>query len=408
MAVAADALVSRLAVSEIDPFRKYPIVMNPKSYRLLRNLYGESSFIFTTMRNKGIFNCITDPAAFTQMLAMSSWHLSTESPANDRIEPIQLSIGAIQRLNRRLTAPRVDLSDNMVYTLLIFCVFEMVKFDMPAFAVHVNGLVNVIKLRGGLQTLAHNIPAQSMAFKFDVMQALLSGTTPHFSGSGHSESYDVRSKRKSLFLTDLSAINDTYILEAVQPCFDILEDLKIEVENEFKHRNARDNTVSRRIDWTSYINQLDSISLDPDLDTLQNDLRDACRVVGKIFTVRVKRALSPPNSVSPSIDLGYVREIQAQTTKSIPIVLINNSIPIRHPAGPLILWLTFMTASCELYGEDKRWHNSCLGGVRRGLGVKSFDEMMEIMNRFPWIDEIFTRRLREMWDKIYWEYWYHG
>ncbi|RDW56853.1 hypothetical protein BP5796_12920 [Coleophoma crateriformis] len=156
VAVAAAApLNNRLNIIEIDPFREYPISMNHRNHRLLRNLYSDSIICFTDLRDGGLFSRITEPAAFTAMLSMSSYHLSTETSL-DKTVPLKLSISAIKSLNNMLTSSHVNISDDAVLCLIVFCWYEILKFDMKAYKIHVNGLITLVKMKGGIETLKHN------------------------------------------------------------------------------------------------------------------------------------------------------------------------------------------------------------------------------------------------------------
>ncbi|KAL3421718.1 hypothetical protein PVAG01_05874 [Phlyctema vagabunda] len=404
--MAVDPLNSRFAVGDMDPFRKYPIQMTVQYHRLLRNLYSDSSLIFSTLRNRGFYEGITDPASFTQLLAASSWEMSQDRKS-DQTESMKLSVMAIQSLNKRLTGPVIDTSDEMVVALLIFCLYEWIKLDLKAFTVHVDGLSKLVMLRGGLKSLEHNFIVQGLVEKLDKMQALLWGTVPAF--PQNKEAFEARARNRCHFLTDVFTIPDTYMTLATGPCFEILEEVKISTNRELERRKILSpSTTTDDEVWASFKDRINAITEDPRLDALQNDLLGICKVGSLLFISRVQQYLEPSRFAHTRVDETYTQEIIALTSASIPIIFIGNAIPIRHPSGPVLMWVLAMSAMGTIAGEQKRWHSVIFAAYRRGLGIWELEDMLALLRRFPWVEEIHTPRLKEIWPLVSTIFAYRG
>jgi hypothetical protein len=70
----------------------------------------------------GFYTTMQDPAGFCQILCSSAMHMSRlrgENPATC-VEAMNLSIPAIQSINKRLLDPVLGVSDGVIITVLAF------------------------------------------------------------------------------------------------------------------------------------------------------------------------------------------------------------------------------------------------------------------------------------------------
>ncbi|RDL34426.1 uncharacterized protein BP5553_07554 [Venustampulla echinocandica] len=145
---------SRLGAGRLDPFAAHPIPMSMKIRELVDHLRGDFCPMFRSMTRIGFFASMKDPAGFCQILSTSASHMEqlrgtgAKSP-----EAIALSTRALRSLNSRLTDPLASISDGVIATILAFCCHGVMFNDLQGSVLHLNGLEQILRLRGGLSTL---------------------------------------------------------------------------------------------------------------------------------------------------------------------------------------------------------------------------------------------------------------
>jgi len=88
---------------------------------LMRTLvYDETCIMFRTLRNVGFLNRIRETAAFCQLLAMSSWHLSHLVGNHRPVEHLGYSVAATQQLQCMVNNPRQRGMDDTIGAVIAF------------------------------------------------------------------------------------------------------------------------------------------------------------------------------------------------------------------------------------------------------------------------------------------------
>jgi hypothetical protein len=85
-----------------------------------RVVYDETCIMFRTMRNVGFLNRVRETAAFNQLLAMSSWHLSHLIGNHQATEHLGYSLVATQQLQNQINDLKHSTTDYAISAVLAF------------------------------------------------------------------------------------------------------------------------------------------------------------------------------------------------------------------------------------------------------------------------------------------------
>jgi hypothetical protein len=83
-------------------------------------VYDETCIMFRTMRDIGFLNRARESAAFCQMLAMSSWHLSHLNSSRQREDHLGYSLVATQELQNQISNSQYCTTDDAIGAVLVF------------------------------------------------------------------------------------------------------------------------------------------------------------------------------------------------------------------------------------------------------------------------------------------------
>jgi hypothetical protein len=76
--------------------------------------------MFRTMRNVGFLNQARETAAFNQLLAMSSWHMSHLTGNQETTEHLKYSLVATQKLQNQISDLNESTTDYGICAVLAF------------------------------------------------------------------------------------------------------------------------------------------------------------------------------------------------------------------------------------------------------------------------------------------------
>ncbi|KAI9742129.1 MAG: hypothetical protein M1834_000519 [Cirrosporium novae-zelandiae] len=191
--------ICRLGAGPLDPFMKYPIKMDPCSKRLLRNkienttptnkFHGAPVFDQTLVCSSRIYRevwyplSVGDPAAFHQVLSNFCLHLDYKQKMDGTYEKegsIAHHALAVTSMTSRLSDPVFQISDGAIGTVIGFACRAHRVEDFERWHVHMNGLREIIRLRGGVDSLRSNEPLRLMLFFVDVIGCCAQDIPPFF------------------------------------------------------------------------------------------------------------------------------------------------------------------------------------------------------------------------------------
>jgi len=154
-----------LGAGRVDPFGKYPIRMSHDELSLLDQVNTGTEPIFRTFRESWLPTAMRDPATFHQFLAnvsLNVYHI--QGRTRNRTVSAQHHAIALRTVNIALSDPARNTAEGVIASIVTFVCYCVTLNDLAGFDVHIEGLANIIRLRGGLQTLDHNPTLRCMVF----------------------------------------------------------------------------------------------------------------------------------------------------------------------------------------------------------------------------------------------------
>lgn len=157
------ALVRILSGGRQDPFWTYPIPHQPHMERIidhyLVNIAVDVPFIVPP-NEKGLLKrkwfplSMAEPAAFYTIMLMAASHHAVVNPAwADAFNLLTLRGKAIAAINDALADPQRSSSDSTLSAVMKMASYEAIFGEEKFFHAHMNGLQQMVRLRGGLPEL---------------------------------------------------------------------------------------------------------------------------------------------------------------------------------------------------------------------------------------------------------------
>ena len=154
-------LALQLSGGRRDPFSAYPIeatdcVPGAVDYYTQvcvsgRGLvFGKGLFDLTQMFSMAL----QSPALFESLVAMSqSYLIANKDPCGPSKEVLYHRGQALARLRQSMMDPQVAADNTPIYTAIMLLGIDYLYEDLTSFAIHLNGIIMMIKLRGGITAL---------------------------------------------------------------------------------------------------------------------------------------------------------------------------------------------------------------------------------------------------------------
>ncbi|KAL7931573.1 hypothetical protein V8C35DRAFT_309827 [Trichoderma chlorosporum] len=164
----------------LEVFGGFPIPGNKRVIELVRFL-SESSSFYLPFRRAWFEVALTDPGAFhvtlgnsaTLSLSVNSNEATAETPEITRHYSHSLML-----LNKRLKVPSERTSQGTAANILAHICLNMRHRNWDSWKVHMNGLSQVVKARGGLSTLRYPMPI--LTAQYDLSAAMVFDSPPLF------------------------------------------------------------------------------------------------------------------------------------------------------------------------------------------------------------------------------------
>ncbi len=114
---------------------------------------------FTPYRDSWIPLSISDPASFYEVLGHVAQRVASLRKEVGCVRSLAYHSLAISSVNKRLSDPILGISDGIIHAILaLACFSKHTTRDWKGYDTRMEGLLNIIRLRGGISTLDHNRP----------------------------------------------------------------------------------------------------------------------------------------------------------------------------------------------------------------------------------------------------------
>ncbi|EPE34170.1 hypothetical protein GLAREA_07183 [Glarea lozoyensis ATCC 20868] len=150
--------ISESPTMQRDPFFQYPIDVTAQDIKLIEYILDDNNMNRVAHRHETLANAISDPIAFHQMLStFALWMVFklkyTGGASYLNHDAIIHHNKAIKAVSQRLHDGIGITGEGMIAAVLGFAHHAHVRLDFSAWKSHMDGVKQIVKLRGGVQTL---------------------------------------------------------------------------------------------------------------------------------------------------------------------------------------------------------------------------------------------------------------
>ncbi|KAH7329949.1 hypothetical protein BKA65DRAFT_508071 [Rhexocercosporidium sp. MPI-PUGE-AT-0058] len=376
-----------LGAGRVDPFGKYPIRMSHDELSLLDQVNTGIEPIFRTFRESWLPTAMRDPATFHQFLAnvsLNVYHI--QGRTRNRTVSAQHHAIALRTVNIALSDPARNTAEGVIASIVTFVCYCVTLNDLAGFDVHIEGLANIIRLRGGLQTLDHNPTLRCMVFGVDLSGACRRDSRPAFSPPDR-----LIQGRQGAFRGNLKLAPGHVPIRSPRPWANAISQdclLTKAFDDLLKAINYTKIRASRNEDWLEvkfivfWIDPIVHNLLGQGPETQPADgpsvVKETTRIGLILFLFKIRR-VSGQLGVSTTF---FVAKLKRLASTMAWKILWNTS-------ERLLLWVLFV-GMLESWGtEDEHWFTETTAMAAHWMGLKSWDVTSEAVKQFPWIDGLF-------------------
>ncbi|RFU24393.1 hypothetical protein B7463_g11947, partial [Scytalidium lignicola] len=383
---------SDLGSGRVDPFKQYPIDMDLRMHELFDHLHGGICPVFRTMSKIGFFNIVADEAGFRQILCSSSAHMTQLRNGTDSPEAIVLSTQAIRSLNRRLAAPVSSLDDGIIAAILTFACHAVMFNDLPGLITHLNGLVQILQQKGGIQILNPSPVLRIMLFWVDVNAAFLQDLVPRFLSPLDILPPLYTNRLTSNVMDESSSSN---LAAELVPIFEQISLLNEFILRELGTRDLWDDGVFCGLQIVPILHQLLSVRFDIEAPNPAIVRQEFLRICAIIYLAKLRQKFG----VNLALDI-YIAKLKRAVIDLYELVL--------GGADHLLLWGLIISGLQSFGYRDHAWFVSMAAVAILHAECESWNEVVNKIGQMMWVQQAFDlecdRFRQELSDELWVSY----
>ncbi|KAF2095416.1 hypothetical protein NA57DRAFT_79143 [Rhizodiscina lignyota] len=360
-----------LSVSRLDPFFKYPVSMGHRERELYDHLYDETCVMFRIMRNIGFLNRVRATLAFSQLLAMASWHLSHLNRDERTTEHLGYNLTATQQLQNQIGNPRESSTDDAIGAVLVFACCANLLHDTESLTIHMNGLKLLIEGRGGVHTLDSNYTLRTVLYWADINGAVLQDVAPRFPKPEHL--LPRPSFRDDAVLSQ--APSETLIARLISGFCSELQEVQDIMRAERRKRHLWDDPLFPGFHLSPVLGDLLAMRVEVDYEDIASVMLEAFRLAAILYVSSLRAKFGVDTL---SADPVYGAKLRT--------LLMFSSL--RQEAPPrLLVWILSTASSAEHIPAERNWFAEISREVLAAENIVSFEALLAIISQLVWAED---------------------
>ncbi|KAH8671617.1 hypothetical protein BX600DRAFT_251067 [Xylariales sp. PMI_506] len=294
---------------------------------------------------------------------------------------------AIALVQEKLAEPSSATADSTLFCVLALAIVsdDIESHDMAM--VHLEGLSKLIKLRGGMASLAHRRALQLKACRLDIRCAMKNGTKPLF--------FSADSLSWQPYLVDIGrSIPIQPSMQKTTPLHKLCNNPDVRLVNVWldlsKFCTAINLAHQTQRKLSSGLAQEALVSIQYRLQSLMYDMDDHAAARNELETVRLAMLAFSTTLMTEVQKLpSHYPHSTAQLEQRLQSLDRDFIGAEEEDRGKLILWLTFIRSLIPFDKvEDNDWVGNQLSRTRRVLGLTCWAEARKLIKGFLWVDII--------------------
>lgn len=176
-------IIDRTWTGRIDPFVKFPVELNDRTRELIDLAFDDRYLNIGPFRDACLPVGMMDEAAFHQVLSNALLNISCCRSAGAKMETYDAMMHhalAINSINERIQDVKTATSDGFIGAVVGFMCYHSYTGNMAACRAHMKGVEELIRLRGGVETLDSNRLVRTLLGWSDVGGASIEDSQPRF------------------------------------------------------------------------------------------------------------------------------------------------------------------------------------------------------------------------------------
>lgn len=339
---------------------------------------------------------MSDPIVFHGALLLTAEHMKVVGDESPDLDSALLhhKVEVIRLVNERLGNPQMAASDGTVGGIACLAILESLHGAYQVADMHLNGLEQLMKIRGGWKNSDNEQVLQALIMLSDVLSASALQSTSRFSVDNEDLSQVDVPDSPSLGHHDVA---DVTYYEMTNGLDAETSKMFLELRTLSYHIGAQDryttpvNVGDRFGDVRRYINdrltaaQQNAMGWGFSLSKITT-----CYITGSIY-LHYLLMKAPRDSALVSQALSHLRQ-ELETTKSNPP---HSSMP-----SQLLFWVLFVACAAAKGGPESWWFFKELADCNSELEIESWEEAKEMLWRFAWVPYIGDEIGEEVWTEI--------
>ncbi|KIN03412.1 hypothetical protein OIDMADRAFT_177641 [Oidiodendron maius Zn] len=364
----------------LDPFAKYPVQMHQNMYKLIQHYFA---VIVPTIIEPGWKDpfplAMTDAAFFHMFLLRSALHANALRVDIVSSEIIFHKFKAIQLVNSRLQNAADKISNSTIMTIAFLALAECAAGDYKAWDLHMNGLREIIEMKGGMTMLDKSL--QHAIYRFDFLGCIESNCGLRFPLSVDLlYKYRITSGPRVLKLPrGLEAIKKSFSLDSeITAILNDLQRLRITVANLSTLHASEDITYTT----TALRHRLLLCTT-----AASNILNEACRLAALIY-------------LTPALSCQTTYKGLLENLKTCLESIKTNPDMTRYEVAEFAFWLLFLGGAIARDDLNRSWFVANLCETATLLHVNDWDDVESVLMKFFWLEKLHKEPFLKIWKEV--------
>ncbi|KAF2816217.1 uncharacterized protein BDZ99DRAFT_131374 [Mytilinidion resinicola] len=381
--------LSWLGAGEVDPFVKYPIELDGSSRALVANIFQGKGSAQRALRNAWYSVGLFDFAAFHLVLSNSALAIQMlrnglKFVNNEDSEVLKHHVIATRSINARLASPDHRTSDGVIGAVAGLVCHDYVSGLYERWRIHVNGLKELIALRGGIDTIKREDLRDTITW-VDLCGAYCQDIPPSFPTPRSWKTYPQPFSpflANSKFSSPLTAAfkKRMYQHPEIVSIFDDLTACTALTSYESKHLGPDywlKSTFAPYGAWTNptihRLLTLRPLSLECTQETV---IAEVCRAGGLLYIAPIWRKFG----ASPARTADLIKHLMST---------LETYVVDWGELRPFLLWTMFFGCLEAPAGDERDWFLFRIAKLMRSLEMKWADYMAPVRG-VMFLDEVFA------------------
>ncbi|GAD91485.1 predicted protein [Paecilomyces variotii No. 5] len=377
------SLTTCLDDNRSDPFQSFNLGENRRAHRLWDHVYDGTCAKFRTLIAIGFIDRVRETIALSQLLSASAWHLVHRLCCEDDMgDDARYSMITTRSLQTQLNSLNTAISDEAITAVLACAAYANLIKEPETFQVHMDGLLQILRHRGGEQALDSLPDLRISLFWIEINGRVQQDATPQYPLPYH---ILVPKSKLNLLEFDIyrTSLDEDFdsVCESlpVKYCLQQLVRLSQIVGADNATATIWNDPLFPVFHIHPLLQDFLSMTRGSVHDSLQLRQRECFRLAGIIYLLSIRSKID----FEPGAGMLYGTKLRVMLETPGVLPPCSGSVSI-------IVWALVMSAcSPVLFEELRGQYMNMLSTYMQAAGIADFESLLEVIRQFPWCYSVF-------------------